>query len=238
MTDLLQIRGLQAGYGKGRVLTGLDLDVPEGQSAAILGRNGVGKTTLIHTVAGVMRPTAGSVMINGEDYAGRAAYEIQRAGVGLIPQGRRIFSTLTVVENLQVSRQSSSDWTIERVFGLFPRLEERRRNRGDQLSGGEQQMLAIGRALMGGPQLLLLDEPSDGLAPKIVEHVAEIIATMRGEGLTVLLVEQNLSLALSVADVIHIIDKGRVVHSMPASDARQDQSLLERLLGVSASAST
>ncbi len=233
MTALLEVRGLRAGYGKGNVLQGIDLDVDRGRSAAILGRNGVGKTTLIRTLSGLLRPRAGSVKITGKEMAGRPPHEIQRAGVGLVPQGRRIFSPLTVEENLQVTRAPSSDWSLDRVFELFPRLAERRRNRGDQLSGGEQQMLAIGRALMGSPQLLLLDEPSDGLAPKIVESVAAIIASMRAEGLTVLVVEQNLSLALAVADEVHVVDKGRIVHSATADEARSSPAHIEHLLGVS-----
>lgn len=234
MTPLLDVRGLRAGYGSGSVLRGIDLGISEGESAVVLGRNGVGKTTLIKAICGLLRPTEGSVAIAGNDVTGRPPYVVQRAGVGLVPQGRRIFSSLTVVENLQVSKASgSAGWTIERVFELFPGLHARRGNRGHQLSGGEQQMLAIGRALMGNPHLLLLDEPSDGLAPKIIELVADVIAKMRDEGLSVLLVEQNLALALSVGDRMYVVDKGMIVHSMSAAEARADQSVLERLLGIS-----
>jgi branched-chain amino acid transport system ATP-binding protein len=233
MNGLLEIQGLRAGYGSGSVLQGVDLSLSKGDSAVVLGRNGVGKTTLIRAICGLLPPTAGRVVIGDKDLTGRPPYVIQRAGVGLVPQGRRIFSPLTVIENLQVSRSTSSAWTMERVFELFPGLYARRRNRGHQLSGGEQQMLAIGRALMGNPRLLLLDEPSDGLAPKIIELVADAIGKMRQEGLTVLLVEQNLALALSVGDRVHFVDKGRIVKSMSAIEARNDPSSLERLLGIS-----
>jgi len=216
VTPLLDVRGLRAGYGSGSVLRGIDLGISEGESAVVLGRNGVGKTTLIKAICGLLRPSEGSVAIAGNDVTGRPPYVVQRAGVGLVPQGRRIFSSLTVVENLQVSKASgSAGWTIERVFELFPGLYARRGNRGHQLSGGEQQMLAIGRALMGNPHLLLLDEPSDGLAPKIIELVADVIAKMRDEGLSVLLVEQNLALALSVGDRMYVVDKGMIVHCLP-----------------------
>jgi len=234
VTSLLEVRGLRAGYGSGSVLRGIDLSISEGESAVVLGRNGVGKTTLIKAICGLLRPTEGSVAIAGNDVTGRPPYVVQRAGVGLVPQGRRIFSSLTVVENLQVSKGSgAAGWTIERVFELFPGLRARHGNRGHQLSGGEQQMLAIGRALMGNPQLLLLDEPSDGLAPKIIEVVADVIAKMRHEGLSVLLVEQNLALALSVGDHVYVVDKGIIVHSMSAAEARDDPTVLERLLGIS-----
>ena len=235
MSALLAVRGLSAGYGAGQVLHGVDLDVAAGQVVALLGRNGVGKTTFIHAVMGLIRPSAGSIRFDGAELAGVAPHTVARAGIGLVPQGRRVFAPLTVEENLRIAVRRASDggpWTVERVYDLLPRLAERRRHRGHQLSGGEQQMLAIGRALLGNPRLLLLDEPSDGLAPAVVRQVTDVVAELAGEGLAALLVEQDLRAAFALADTVHVMEKGALVHSAATAEFRRDAATARRLLGV------
>jgi branched-chain amino acid transport system ATP-binding protein len=234
MTFLLEVRGLTAGYAGSAVLHGVDLTVARSEVVAVLGRNGMGKSTLVNSVMGLLRPYAGSVRVDGTDLAGKAPDVVARAGVGLVPQGRRVFAPLTVDEHLRIStrRQRAGEWNRQRVLDLLPRLGERLRHRGDQLSGGEQQMLAIARALLTNPRLLLLDEPSDGLAPAIVRQVGEVIRALAASGMAILLVEQNLRLAFTVAARIAVVEKGRVVLDTSTEDFRSDSSRAHALLGV------
>jgi branched-chain amino acid transport system ATP-binding protein len=234
VTVLLEVERLRAGYAGSAVLRGVDLTVDQGRAVALLGRNGVGKSTRLSAVMGLLRPTAGSVRLQGRELAGRPANLVARAGVALVPQGRRVFADLTVEQNLQVAtgRRSAGPWTPERVYELLPQLAERRRHRADQLSGGEQQMLAVARALLLNPRLLLLDEPSDGLAPAVVARVARLLADLRDQGLSVLLVEQDLRTAFAVADEVAVMRKGEIVHRSPTLEFRGDAALASRLLGV------
>ncbi|MGP3683687.1 ABC transporter ATP-binding protein [Streptomyces sp. IBSNAI002] len=234
MKPFLSIRGLHSGHAGGTVLGGVDLDLDTGGIVAVLGRNGVGKTTLMSTVMGFLRPYGGSVTLGGRELAGVRVDVIARAGVGIVPQGRRVFAPLTVDEHLAIAsrRSGHGPWTRARVLGLLPRLGERLGHRGDELSGGEQQMLAIARALLGNPRLLLLDEPSDGLAPAIVSHVGEVIREVGAQGTSVVLVEQNLGLALSVAREVAVMQKGRIVHRAPCEQFRARPDDRRRLLGV------
>ena len=234
MTALLEVEGLRAGYGGGAVLHGVDLTVAEGQAVALLGRNGVGKSTFLSAVMGLLPPSAGSVRLQGPEPAGPPANLVARAGVALVPQGRRVFADLTVDQNLQVAagRRAAGPWTPQRVHQVLPQLAERRGHRADQLSGGEQQMLAIARALLLNPRLLLLDEPSDGLAPTVVARVVELLAELRDQGMSVLLVEQDLRAAFAVADEVTVMRKGEIVHRSPTPRFRADAALAARLLGV------
>ena len=233
MTDLLEVRGLSAGYGGAAVLHGVDLTLAEGRSLAVLGRNGMGKTTLLNSIAGLTRRSGGTVALAGRDITTLPPERRARAGIGWVPQERNIFRSLTVEENLTAVARPGP-WDVERVYGLFPRLRERRRNGGDQLSGGEQQMLAIGRALVLNPRLLLLDEPTEGLAPVIVEEVlAALRRIMREEGLSALVVEQHARKILGVTDEAVILERGRVVHRAASAALREDAASLERFLGVS-----
>jgi len=232
--SFLEVRGLVSGYDRGRVLHGVDLTLDAGAVLGLLGRNGVGKSTLIMTLAGLVPVTAGSVRLGGAELAGKRPDLVARAGVALVPQGRRVWATLTVAEHLALARSRSrpGTWTVDAVLDLLPRLAERRRHYAGQLSGGEQQMLAVARALLTNPRLVLLDEPSDGLAPAIVDQLAGVVATMRAEGVTVVLVEQDLHLAFSVADEIAVMEKGTLVHRVPTADFRRDPDTAHRLLGV------
>ncbi|MFD7256530.1 ABC transporter ATP-binding protein [Streptomyces sp. NPDC059874] len=234
MKPFFSIRGLSSGYAGGVVLGGVDLDLDEGGIVAVLGRNGVGKTTLISTVMGLVRPYEGSIALGGRELAGSRVDVIARAGVGVVPQGRRVFAPLTVAEHLAIAsrRSTRGPWTRARVFDLLPRLGERLGHRGDQLSGGEQQMLAIARSLLGNPRLLLLDEPSDGLAPAIVAQVGEVIREVSAQGMSVVLVEQNLGLAFSVAQNVAVMQKGRIVHEAACAEFRSSPEDRRRLLGV------
>ena len=234
MSAELVVEGLRAGYAGSTVLDGVDLTVGQGEVVGLLGRNGVGKTTLMSTLVGWVRPSSGSVRLDGEELAGAATHRIARSGVAIVPQGRRVFAPLTVENNLRIAvpRGGARAWSIERVYELMPRLAERRRNRGDQLSGGEQQMLAIARALLLEPRLLLLDEPSDGLAPAVVEQVVGVVARLREEGLSVLLVEQDLHAAFALCDRILVMQKGRIVHDSTTREFRSDAERGRRLLGV------
>ena len=234
MTALLEVQGLRAGYGGSAVLHGVDLTLGEGKAVALLGRNGVGKSTFLWAVMGLLRPSAGSVRLRGRELAGRPANLVARAGVALVPQGRRVFADLTVEQNLQVAagRRRTGPWTPQRVYQVLPQLAERRRHRADQLSGGEQQMLAIARALLLNPSLLLLDEPSDGLAPAVVARVGQLLGELRDQGLSVLLVEQDLRSAFAVADEVAVMRKGEIVHRAPTLEFRSDAALAARLLGV------
>ena len=234
MTALLEVRGLRSGYRGSTVLDGIDLDVREGHVLAVLGRNGVGKSTLISTIAGLVRPSAGSVRLGGRELTRARPDVIARAGVGLVPQGRRVFAPLTVEENLRIAvRRGGADrWTVRHAYELMPQLRDRRGNRGDQLSGGEQQMLATARALLGNPRLLLLDEPSEGLAPAVVDQVVRVIAGLREEGLAVLLVEQDLHAAFALADDIVVMQKGQIVHRSSTEEFRRSPGVARRFLGV------
>ncbi|WP_248963840.1 ABC transporter ATP-binding protein [Sphaerisporangium perillae] len=233
MTDVLTVRELRAGYAGTTVLDGVDLTVPANGVVALLGRNGAGKTTLIHTIMGLLRPYSGSVRLGDREIAGAAAHTVARSGVAIVPQGRRVFAPLTVEENLRIAAgRGHQAWTVERIYQLMPHLAERRANRGDQLSGGEQQMLAIGRALLRAPRLLLLDEPSDGLAPAVVDHVADLLEGLRGEGIAALLVEQDLHLAFRLADEVAVMQKGQIVHRSSTSEFRADRARAHALLGV------
>lgn len=231
---ILATRGLVSGYAGSRVLHEVDVELPEGGVLAVLGRNGVGKSTLVSTIMGLVRPMAGSVTVAGHEVAGSRPDRIARLGVGLVPQGRRVFAPLTVAEHLEVADRAGrkGDWTRERVVELLPRLGERMRNRGDQLSGGEQQMLAIARALLTNPTILLLDEPSDGLAPSVVHQVADVVREVCGAGMSVLIVEQNLRLALSVADRVVVMQKGSVRWDVPVEEFRRNRARAEELLGI------
>ncbi|MFZ3474125.1 MULTISPECIES: ABC transporter ATP-binding protein [unclassified Streptomyces] len=235
MNPFFSVRGLRSGYAGGTVLDGIDLDLEAGGTLAVLGRNGVGKTTLVSTVMGLVRPYEGSVRLDGRDLAGSRVDVIARAGVGVVPQGRRVFAPLTVAEHLAIAsprRAARGPWTRTRVLDLLPRLGERLGHRGDELSGGEQQMLAIARALLGNPRLLLLDEPSDGLAPLVVAQVGEVIREVSAQGVSVVLVEQNLGLALSVARDVAVMRKGRIVHRASCAEFAARPEDRRRLLGV------
>jgi branched-chain amino acid transport system ATP-binding protein len=229
----LEVRGLHAYYGESHVLQGVDLDVADGEAVSLVGRNGAGKTTTISAITGLVRPRAGSVRIAGTDVAGRPAYQVARAGVALVPQGRRIFSELSVRENLLLAaRPIAGGWDERRVLELFPSLGRRLDNRGDELSGGEQQMLAIGRALLRNPRLLLLDEPSEGLAPKLVAEVGETLRSLRATGLAILLVEQNLALATRVGERIYVMNKGTIVFEGTSAALAAQPDVEARYLGV------
>jgi branched-chain amino acid transport system ATP-binding protein len=227
MTDLLVVEGLSAGYGEARVIGGLDLVLGEGRSLAVLGRNGVGKTTLINSLIGVTTRHAGRIVFAGVDVTALPPYRRARAGLGWAPQERNIFRSLSVEENLTAVAQPGP-WTVERVYSMFPRLKERRRNGGAQLSGGEQQMLAIGRALMLNPRLLLLDEPTEGLAPIIVDELLDILRRLsREEGLAMIVVEQKASKILPVTDEAIILDRGAVAHAGPTAALLADREIID-----------
>ncbi|HEU5323615.1 MAG TPA: ABC transporter ATP-binding protein [Methylomirabilota bacterium] len=230
---MLEVADVHTYYGESHVLHGVSLAVTAGEVVTILGRNGMGKTTLIRTIVGFTPPRRGAIRFKGEDTAGWPAFRMVARGLALVPQGRRVFPSLTVRENLDVARRAGSAWPLERVYRLFPRLQERAGNRANKLSGGEQQMLAIGRALMSGPDLLLMDEPTEGLAPLLVRDVGRVVGELKRAGLSILLVEQNLPLALSVADRVHILSRGRIVWTGAPGALAADEDVKSRHLGVS-----
>jgi branched-chain amino acid transport system ATP-binding protein len=234
MTAALRAEALHTYYGKSHILHGVDLEVAEGRITALLGRNGAGKTTTLRSLIGLTPPRRGRIVIFGADTTHWPPYRIAASGVGYVPEGRRIFANLSVEENLKVPRDRPGPWTIERIYGLFPRLGERRNNRGRQLSGGEQEMLSIGRALLLNPKLLILDEPSQGLAPLIVREVFRIVSQMREEGISVLLVEQNARMSLEIADHAYVLDDGSIVYSGPARELAADEARVQALAGASA----
>jgi branched-chain amino acid transport system ATP-binding protein len=231
---MLEVQDIHTYYGDSYVLQGLSLELREGQILGVLGRNGVGKTTLVNSIVGFTPPRRGTVLFQGQDVTHTPSFSTVRLGLGLVPQGRRVFPSLSVEENLAVADSSSGrhGWHLERVYALFPRLAERRRQRARTLSGGEQQMLAIGRGLMTNPDCLLMDEPSEGLAPIIIQHVWEVIARLRDEGLSILLVEQNAALALKLVDYVHIISKGRIVYSGQPQELWANEDVKARYLGI------
>lgn len=233
MTALLEVSELHAYYGESHVLRGVSLAVAGGECVAMLGRNGVGKTTTVSAIVGLIKPRSGIVRIAGTSVAGRPPHEIARRGASLVPQGRRIFGDLTVSENLTLTAHpAEGGWDLERVLVLLPSLRRRLHAFGDQLSGGEQQMLAIGRALMRNPTVLLLDEPSEGLAPKIVTEVGEALIQLRESGLAILLVEQNLALATRVAERVYVMNKGQIVFSGASAELAASPEVEARYLGV------
>jgi len=224
---MLRIEGLNAHYGASHILHGVDLALVPGRIGAVLGRNGVGKTTTVKTVMGLVKPSGGKVTLDSRDITGWAPHRVARAGVAYVPEGRLIFPDLTVVENIKVAeRTPAKAWPIDRLLQLFPALGERRGSRGSQLSGGEQQMLAIARALVSDPKVLLLDEPSQGLAPLVVRELARVIRLLREAGVTILLIEQNMKLAEGVADELHIMVKGRIVYSADPHRFRAEEANL------------
>ncbi|MGD9802827.1 MAG: ABC transporter ATP-binding protein [Hyphomicrobiaceae bacterium] len=231
---MLAIEGLNTHYGASHILQGVNLELAGGRIAALLGRNGVGKTTTVKSIMGLVPPSGGSIRLDGAQIGGWPAHRIARAGVAYVPEGRLIFPDLTVIENIKVAERSQAvAWPLPRLLEIFPSLEARRRNKGSQLSGGEQQMLAIARALISDPKLLLLDEPSQGLAPLVVRELAGVIRLLRDAGVTILLVEQNMKLAEAVADELHIMVKGRIVYSAdPHTFRAEENEIRTRFLTV------
>ncbi len=238
---MLEVENIHSYYGGAHVLQGISMKVPDGKVVAMLGRNGMGKTSLIRSIMGMTPPEvrAGSVRYNGEELLGKPSFYIASKGLGLVPQGRRIFPSLSVVENLTIAAREGQSrnnnggkWDLERVFALFPSLERRRNNRGNQLSGGEQQMLAIARALMSNPSLLIMDEPSEGLAPVLVQQLRDQLIVLKQQGLSMFLVEQNFGLAMAVADDVYIIEKGQVVYEGTPADLQARPDVKKRYLGV------
>ena len=235
-TEALALSGIDALYGDSHVLHGVSFTLNPGRVLALLGRNGAGKTTCMNSIIGFLPPRSGDIRLFGESIAKLSPESIARKGVGFVPQGRRIFPTLTVRENLVVARQSrkvtEKTWTLDRILDLFPQIKGRLRQTAGFLSGGEQQMLAIGRALMGNPRVLLMDEPSEGLAPLIVAEVGRIIARLKEEGQSIVLVEQNIKLAFKLADEVVILNTGRVVFSGSVDQVRDDEAFITQHLGL------
>src|SRR5215475_14550744 len=231
---LLEVSDVHVYYGDAYVIQGLSLTLEEGQILGLLGRNGVGKTTLVNAIVGFNPPRRGKVIFKRADITQSASFETVRSGMGLVPQGRRVFASLSVEENLAVAERSRRrhGWSLERVYALFPRLQERRSQRAKTLSGGEQQMLAIGRALMTNPDCLIMDEPSEGLAPIIIQGLWDAIAKLKREGLSILLVEQNASLALKLVDYVHVVSKGQVVYSAKPDELWANDKVRLRFLGI------
>ena len=230
----LTAEGLHTYYGKSHILHGVSLEVAEGKITALLGRNGAGKTTTLRTLMGLTPARQGRVTIFGADATRWPTFRIAASGVGYVPEGRRIFANLSVDENLRVPLERGGPWTIPGIYELFPRLAERKQNRGRQLSGGEQEMLSIGRALLLNPRLLILDEPSQGLAPLIVREVFRVVTTMRDEGISVLLVEQNARMTLEIANYAYVLDDGAIVYAGSARELAADESRVRALTGASA----
>lgn len=228
---MITLAAVDAFYGPAQVLHQVDLSVGSGETVALLGRNGVGKTTTLKSIVGLTE-RRGTITLAGTDISALASHKIARLGVQLVPENRGIFAALTVEENLRLGVRSESSWTVERVYEDFPGLADRRRNYGDRLSGGEQQMLAIARALVAGPRLLLLDEPSEGLAPVIVEQIADIVRVVRDEGLSVLLVEQRLDFCLALAQRIFVMETGRIVFAGTTQEFEADPSIRDKYLAL------
>ena len=233
---MLKVRGLDVFYGASQALFGMDLDVAAGEVATLMGRNGMGKTTTVNAVMGLLPAARGSVEFDGRPVAGLPAFRIARLGLGLVPEGRQIFPNLSVRENLVAAAANrenrAAPWTLERVFEFFPRLSERQRNMGNQLSGGEQQMLAIGRALMTNPKLLILDEATEGLAPIIRQEIWACLARLKGEGQAILVIDKNVGALVRLADRHHIVEKGRVVWTGTSEALSSDSALQQKYLGI------
>jgi len=233
---MLEIEDVHTYRGASYILQGVSLQVPDSVCTTLLGRNGMGKTTLIRSVMGLNPPRRGRIRFDGVDLVGLSPHRIVRLGLALVPQGRRIFPSLTLEENLTLAarrpRDGGDSWTVERIYDLFPLLAERRRHRGGELSGGEQQMLALGRALMSNPRLILMDEPSEGLAPVMVDRVSEVLDQLRAQQLSVLLVEQNYSLGVGAADHVHILSKGLIAWSGTGPELDADREVRQMHLGV------
>jgi branched-chain amino acid transport system ATP-binding protein len=231
---ILEVHDIHTYYGDAYVLQGLSLKLEQGQILGLLGRNGVGKTTLVNSIVGFTPPRRGRIEFKGQDITGISSFETIRSGMGLVPQGRRVFPTLSVEENLLVAERNIDrhGWNLDRVYALFPRLQERRAQRAKTLSGGEQQMLAIGRGLMTNPDCLIMDEPSEGLAPIIIQGLWEAIGKLKREGLSILLVEQNASLALKLVDYVHVMSKGQVVYSAKPEELRANEQIKSSYLGI------
>ena len=231
---MLNIEDIHTYYGDSYVLQGITLDVSKGTVVSLLGRNGVGKTTLVRSVVGFTPPRQGQILFNGRAITRMAPHKIIRMRLGLVPQGRRIFSSLSVKENLAVAARGSGSqsWDFEKIYALFPRLKERVHQRGNTLSGGEQQMLAFARALISNPLFILMDEPTEGLAPVVVREVGDLILRLKKEGLSIFLVEQNLSFAKKFADYTHVMSKGKIVYSSTPSELWENREIKEQYLGV------
>lgn len=239
MPMMLEVTDLHSYYEGSYILQGVSLQVPKGNVIAVLGRNGVGKTTLIHSIISFVKPRRGVVLFDGQEITGKPTHEIVRQGLALVPQGRRVFYSLSVIENLTVPFHCPPQigtkikpWTEGEIFDTFPALRERRKQKAGTLSGGEQQMLVIGRALVGGPKLLLLDEPSEGLAPLVVKEISGVIPRLRDQGMTMLLVEQNFNMALSVADWILVMSRGKMVHESSPQDLWHNEEIKANYLGI------
>lgn len=232
---LLEVKDIHAAYGLSRVLFGVSLEIRRGECVCLLGRNGVGKTTTLRAIMGLTPPAAGTVRWQDRDVTGWTPNRAARAGVGFVPEDRRIFSELSVWENLDVAQRAANrpgPWTVESVYGLFPMLRELADRAGGNLSGGEQQMLTIARTLMGNPELLLLDEPSEGLAPLVVQHLLEQVLQLKRDGLTIMLAEQGVEFSLALADRVYVLEKGAVRFAGPASQLREDAALRNSLLAL------
>jgi len=232
--NLLQAQGLQTYYGKSHILHGVGLAVREGEIVALLGRNGAGKSTTLRSLIGLTPPREGRIEILGQQTTGWPPYKVAALGVGFVPEGRRIFANLSVDENLRVPMERPGPWDVKRVYELFPRLQERKANKGRQLSGGEQEMLSIARALLLNPKILILDEPSQGLAPLIVRQVFDVVAAARREGISVLLVEQNVRAAVGIADRAYVLDNGCIAYEGAAAELARDEERIRALAGASA----
>ncbi|MGH8852037.1 MAG: ABC transporter ATP-binding protein [Casimicrobiaceae bacterium] len=232
---MLEVRDLYAGYGKARILFGVSLDVGDGEAVALLGRNGAGKSTTLKAIAGWLQPSRGEIRLDARRIDGAPSYRVARAGLGYVPEGRRIFTGLTVAQNLEVARRDAragNAWTPERLFALFPSLAELRDRRGGQISGGEQQMLAIARTLMGNPTLLLLDEPGEGLAPLIVTQLAQALRELKSGGVSILLAEQALALAAAIADRACVLESGQLRYVGPYEEFARDTRARSEYLGL------
>jgi branched-chain amino acid transport system ATP-binding protein len=232
---MIEIKDIHTWYGDSYILQGVSLEVKDATIVALLGRNGMGKTTTVRSIMGLTPPRKGSILFDGREIVGLPPHKIARLGIGLIPQGRMIFSSLSVTENLKMAARTSGKtdpWTLEKVFAVFPKLAERRKNKGNLLSGGEQQMLTIARALMTNPDLLLFDEPSEGLAPVVVDEVFRVILELKAAGQSILLVEQDFGMAMSVADYAYIMSKGTIVYESTPDRLIDNESVKSMYLGV------
>lgn len=230
---ILEVKDIHTYYGESYILQGVSLEISRGEIVTLLGRNGAGKSTIVKSIVGLTPPKRGEILYRQKNIVNLKPYEIVRLGIGYVPETRRIFNTLSVLENLQVAQgKNQGIWNLESIFTLFPRLKERMKNKGSQLSGGEQQMLTIARALMGNPELILLDEPSEGLAPVIVKGIAEAIKGMKGRGMTILLVEQNVLMTLELADRHYIIDSGKIIYQGLNEELKANEEIQKNYLSV------